>query len=409
MNNEISKLVVVGINHRTSMLSEREKFQINKKKIPEALNYLVGTGEVEGAVIVSTCNRLEFYMVLKPDADPFSIIYNFYFEKEIKDGSINKKLFYVYTGIDTVKHLFGVTAGLDSLLLGEYQIQGQVKDAYSVACSHNTADKIIHKLFHSAFRAGKAVRTETRIGSYNQSLSNVAFRIIKDKLKKEDVVTIVGVNQNTKIISEKLNKAGFTHLLFVNRKLYKAEELAERYNGLAFSLDYIEEPMISSKCVLSCTGAPGYIITSDQVNKIYSRNRHPRLLIDMAVPRDINTEGLIKDIEVIDMDGLKKYLGKENEEIMLDLPKAERIISDEANIFNVWNESLADESMSCLQEKIEEVRLQLLDEKKPQVSGSEFELLNKFSRSLVHRMKTIITQAIKTTPADAHQINKRAF
>ena len=409
MNNEISKLVVVGINHRTSMLSEREKFQINKKKIPEALNYLVGTGEVEGAVIVSTCNRLEFYMVLKPDADPFSIIYNFYFEKEIKDGSINKKLFYVYTGIDAVKHLFGVTAGLDSLLLGEYQIQGQVKDAYSVACSHNTADKIIHKLFHSAFRAGKAVRTETRIGSYNQSVSNVAFRIIKDKLKKEDVVTIVGVNQNTKIISEKLNRAGFTHLLFVNRKLYKAEELAERYNGLAFSLDYIEEPMISSKCVLSCTGAPGYIITSDQVNKIYSRNRHPRLLIDMAVPRDINTEGLIKDIEVIDMDGLKKYLGKENEEIMLNLPKAERIISDEANIFNVWNESLADESMSCLQEKIEEVRLQLLDEKKPQVSGSEFELLNKFSRSLVHRMKTIITQAIKTTPADAHQINKRAF
>ncbi len=409
MNNEISKLVVVGINHRTSMLSEREKFQINKKKIPEALNYLVGTGEVEGAVIVSTCNRLEFYMVLKPDADPFSIIYNFYFEKEIKDGSINKKLFYVYTGIDAVKHLFGVTAGLDSLLLGEYQIQGQVKDAYSVACSHNTADKIMHKLFHSAFRAGKVVRTETRIGSYNQSVSNVAFRIIKDKLKKEDVVTIVGVNQNTKIISEKLNRAGFTHLLFVNRKLYKAEELAERYNGLAFSLDYIEEPMISSKCVLSCTGAPGYIITSDQVNKIYSRNRHPRLLIDMAVPRDINTEGLIKDIEVIDMDGLKKYLGKENEEIMLDLPKAERIISDEANIFNVWNESLADESMSCLQEKIEEVRLQLLDEKKPQVSGSEFELLNKFSRSLVHRMKTIITQAIKTTPADAHQINKRAF
>ena len=227
-------------------------------------------------------------------------------------------------------------------------------------------------------------------------------------MRKEDVITIVGVNQNTKIISEKLNGAGFTHLLFVNRKLYKAEELAEKYNGLAFSLDNIEEPMISSKCVLSCTGAPGYIITSDRVNKIYSRNRHPRLLIDMAVPRDINTNGLIKDIEVIDMEGLKKYLGKEKEEIMLDIPKAERIISNEANIFNVWNESLADESMSCLQEKIEAVRLQLLDEKKTLVSSSEFELLNKFSRYLVHRMKTIITQAIKTTPTDT-QTNKRVY
>ena len=408
MNNEISKLVVVGINHRTSTLSEREKFQIDRKKIPEALNYLIATGEVEGAVIVSTCNRLEFYLVLKPEADPFSIIYDFYLKEKIIDGILNKKLFYVYNGIDAAKHLFRVAAGLDSLLLGEYQIQGQVKDAYSVACSNNSADKIIHKLFHSAFRTGKAVRTETRIGSYNQSLSNVAFRVIKEKLRKEDVITIVGVNQNTKIISEKLNKAGFTHLLFVNRKLYKAEELAERYNGLAFSLDNVEEPMICSKCVLSCTGAPGYIITSDQINKIYSRNRHPHLLIDMAVPRDINTDGLIKDIEVIDMEGLKKYLGKEKEEIMLDLPKAERIISNEANIFNVWNESLVDESMGCLEEKIEAIRLQLLDEKKPQVSSSEFELLNKFSRYLVHRMKTIITQAIKTTPTDT-QTNKRVY
>jgi glutamyl-tRNA reductase len=400
MNTEISKLIVVGINHKTSTISEREIYQINRKEIRAALNYFKSIKDVEGTVIISTCNRLEFYLVLKPEVDPFSILNNFYCRNNIIDKPLNKKLFYLYNGIDTAKHLFKVAAGLDSMLTGEYQVQGQIKDCYSIACSEKTADKILHKLFHSAFRVGKAVRTRTKIGSCNQSLSGVAFKIIKEKLKKEDVITIVGVNQNTKIIAEKLSRAGFSHLLFVNRTLHKAEELADKYHGLAFSLDYIEEPLISSKCVFSCTGAPGYIITSDLINNIYTRIKQPKLLIDMAVPRDINAIGLIKDIEVVDLEGLKKYLEEEKKESSLDLPEAERIILNEANLFEVWNEFLLDDSLCIFQEKIETVRLQLLDETRMKVSGIEIDLLDKFSRSLVHRMKSIITQAVQTTPPD---------
>jgi glutamyl-tRNA reductase len=398
MSTEESKLIVIGINHKTSTVSERERYQISRKKMRSALKYFNSMNGVEGVVIVSTCNRLEFYLVIKPDTDPFLIINDFYC-KNIQ-SSINKKLFYLYNGIETAEHLFKVASGLDSMLIGEYQVLNQIKDAYSIACSEKTTDKVLHKLFHNAFRVSKTVKTKTRIGSCNQSLSGVAFKIIKEKFKKEDVITIIGVNQNTKIIAEKLSKAGYSHLLFVNRTLHKAEELAEKYKGVAFSLDYVEEPLISSKCVFSCTGASGYIINSDLINEIYLKNGLPKLIIDMAVPRDINTTGLVNDVEVIDLEGLKKYLEAEQKETALDLPEAERIISNEANIFKVWNESQIEDSFCLIQEKIEAIRLQLLDEIRLQISGDEIELLDKFSHSLVHRMKSLITQAIKTTPVD---------
>ena len=295
---------------------------------------------------------------------------------------------------DVANHLFHVITGLDSMLFGEYQVQGQIKDAYSLACSQKTADKIIHKLFHAAFRIGKQVRTETKIGSGNHSLSGIAFRIIKDKLSKDDVITIIGVNQNTKIIAEHLHKAGFTHLIFVNRTLYKAEELAERYGGLAFSLDKIEDPFICSKCIFACTGADDYIIDSNVINKIYEKSKCLNLIVDMAVPRDINPKGLLPEIELIDLEKLKTYLSKQKADSFKDEPLAEKLISDELKLFEAWNDSQKDEYLGLFAERSESIRLRLMDEMKLQVSEEELQLLDKFSRSLLHRMKSTINQTI---------------
>lgn len=394
MDNETLQLFVVGINYKTSTVSEREIFQINRKEISRSLNYFNCRKEVEGVAIVSTCNRLEFYLVLKQNAQPFDIVNNFYFDQKRISASQEQNLFYIYSGSEVASHLFKVITGLDSMLLGEYQVQGQIKEAYSLACSQKSADKILHKLFHAAFRVGKNVRSKTKIGSGKQSLSGVAAQIIKEKLKKEDIVTIVGVNQNTKIMAEMLSNSGFSHLIFVNRTLYKAEELAEKYNGLAFSLDRIHEPLISSKCVFTCTGSADYILSSEVINATYNKSHCPSLLVDMAVPRDINTEGIIKEIEVIDLEELKKYLEDQKTDIEVDIPLAEKIISDETNIFEVWNEFQKDDYLGVFAEKIESIRLQLLDETKLQVSEEEMHLLDKFSRSLLHRMKSTITQTV---------------
>jgi glutamyl-tRNA reductase len=392
MNNETFQLFVVGINYETSTISEREIFLINRKEISWSLHNFNSRKEVEGVVIVSTCNRLEFYLVLKQNTHPFDIVNDFYLEKKEIFANQRQNLFYIHSGTEVASHLFKVITGLDSMLLGEYQVQGQIKEAYSLACSQKSADKILHKLFHAAFRVGKNVRSKTRIGSGKQSLSGVAAQIIKEKLKREDIVTIVGVNQNTKIIAELLSIAGFSHLIFVNRTLYKAEELAEKYNGLAFSLDRIQEPLISSKCVFTCTGSADYIISSEVINNSYNKSRCPSLLIDMAVPRDINTNSITSDIEIIDLEVLKKYLEDQKSEIEVDVPLAKNIISNEANIFEVWNESQNDDSLGVFAEKIETIRLKLLDETKLHVSENELHLLDIFSRSLLHRLKSTITQ-----------------
>jgi len=402
MNNENFQLVVAGINYKTSTISERERFQINRKEIPEALRYFQSKEQVEGVVIVSTCNRLEFYFVLKHNIDPFPLVNNYFIEKKNIEACNKPELFYMHRNGEVAKHLFRVTTGLDSMILGEYQVQGQIKEAYSIACSQKTADKILHKLFHTAFRTGKSVRNETKIGSGKQSLSGIASQVIKEKVHKEDVVTIIGVNQNTKFIADKLYKSGFSHLIFVNRTLYKAEELAEKYNGIAFSLDRIEDPLISSRCIFSCTGAAGFIISPDVINTIYKKSNSPKLIIDMAVPRDINTNGLIKDIEVIDLEGLKTFLDKQEKEISLDLDMAEKIISVEANVFEAWNDSQKDEYLGYFAEKAEKLRLQLLDETRLQISDDELLLLDKFSRSLLHRLKSTINQTILI-----NEINKK--
>ena len=394
MENEPLQLFVVGINYKTSTVSEREILQINRKEISSALNYFNLRKDVEGAVIVSTCNRLEFYLTLKQNAEPFALVNDYLFEMKKISVKQKQNLFYIYSGSEVASHLYKVITGLDSMLLGEYQVQGQIKEAYSLACAQKSADKILHKLFHAAFRVGKNVRSKTKIGSGKQSLSGVAFQIIKEKVKKEDVVTIVGVNQNTKIIAEMLHNHGFSHLIFVNRTLYKAEELAEKYNGLAFDLDSLHEPLITSKCIFTCTGSAAYIFNPDIINYSYSKSHNPSLIVDMAVPRDVNVEGINEDIEIIDLEGLKKYLSEQKSEIEIDIPIAQKIISDEVNIFEVWNESQKDDYMGVFAEKVESIRLQLLDETKLQVSEEELLLLDKFSRSLLHRMKSTITQTM---------------
>lgn len=402
MKDDNTELVVIGISHKTSTVREREIFQIDRKNIGQALGYFKSLPVVKEVVIISTCNRLEFYFVIKKDVEVFSLLEEFY---SGKSKGIPSKLFYRYKDVDAARHLFKVIAGLDSMILGEYQVQGQIKDAYSIACAEKTADTILHKLFHAAFRTGKSIRSKTKIGNGNQSISGVASKILKVKLSKTDRVTIIGVNQNTKIIAKELYDAGFTNLVFANRTYFKAEELAEKYNGNAFNLEFLEEAIINSKCIISSTGAPGFIIDSNLLNKIYLQKKQLKLLIDIAVPRDINTEGLTKDIEVIDLEGLKKYLDEARNDVVEDIPAAERIIADEAKIFEAWSESSKDARMSMIEEKIESLRLQVLNDMKTRISEDELQLLDKFSHSLVHRMKSTINQAINMNlvESDIHE------
>jgi len=395
MNEKKLNLVIVGISHKTASISKLEPFQLTNVELKNAINYFQSLDEVEGITIISTCNRVEFYLTLKKNIEPFNIIYDYFLNYKEFDALKLRESFYTYYNGETANHLFKVISGLDSVVLGEYQIQGQIKDAYSAACSEKAADKILHKLFHAAFRVGKSIRSKTKIGSGKQSVSGIAFQILKEKLSKNDSIALIGVNQNTKIIAEKLREACYLNFIFINRTLYKAEKLADQYSGRAYDLENIEEAISNASCIFSCTGAQVLIVRSDLINRVWKKSKKLKLVIDIAVPRDVETTGIPKEIKVYHLDELKNYLKNRQKEISLDLPIANKAINDEVKIFEAWSESQSDEEMAYYDEKIESLRIQYLNEIKEQLSDEDFQTFERFSKSLLHRIKSTIHQVAK--------------
>ncbi len=393
MEQKETYLYIAGISYKTSAIAEREKYQIGKKEMPQILKWFFEQGGVEGIAIVTTCNRLEFYFVIEKDHNPVDILKKFYFIRVV-DTSDFDRLFYIKESTDAARHLFRVISGMESLVLGEYQIQGQVKEAYSVACEAKTCEKVLHKLFHAAFRAGKNVRTNTSIGSGKQSVSGVASQIMLGNLKKNNKITIIGVNENTKLLAGELQDAGFTNFIFVNRTLFKAGMLADQYGGKAISLDDVNQALSESDALFSCTGAPGSIISSDLLNGIAQQNKNLRLIVDMAVPRDIDNSSLPAQIKYFDIGNLQDYLSEQNKAQLESIPIAEKYIEDEVQLFQAWSESQNDKILEPYAEKFELIRQDLLKEYQEQLSEKSFEKLDRFSRSLVHRMQSTFVRAL---------------
>jgi glutamyl-tRNA reductase len=394
MANWESILYIVGINHKTSSVNQRESFQLSRKDIAESLEIIHGYDGVDGVAILSTCNRMEIYLVIQPQIDAYEIVKRFYFENKYIDIEEYKHYFYQLNGINATRHLFRVISGLESLVLGEYQIQGQLKEAYSKACEVKSVDKILHKLFHAAFRAGKNVRSKTCFGACKQSLSGVAAQVIIDNLNVSETIAIIGVNENTKIMAEALSKAGFYNFIFANRTFYKAEIMANDFGGRAENLSNLYKILFESQAVFSCTGAPGYIISSDLLKHLAVQERCPEVIIDMAVPRDIDTDGLPQEIKVYNINNLKDYLDKERENLLVDIPEAERIIEDEVSLFQAWSETQGNDLINPYAEKFELIRQQLLEENREQFSDQSFDQVNRMSKHLVHRMQSIFMRIL---------------
>jgi glutamyl-tRNA reductase len=392
-NNHI--ITVIGINHHTARIEDRELLEIDKKEIKEALLKIFANPAVESVLILNTCNRLEFYILVAGDEEPFDVIKAFYKEARSIEVENKRDVFYIYKGVEATRHLFRVISGLDSLVVGEYQIQGQVRDAYSLACDVKTMENVMHKLFHAAFRCGKAVRSKTSLGEGRQSVSGVAAGLFFEYCDIKDNIVIIGVNENTRIIARELKAAGYNNLIFINRTLYKAEIMAEEFEGEAYPFDKLMYILSNADAVFSSTGAPHYIVNSKMLQSLAKRNIGPELIIDMAVPRDFNTEGLPSRIKTFDISDLKEYLSKQSEKKAKDLPKAEKIIEDEVKVFSAWTEFSGSDLLKPFAEKFEITRLQILDEFRSQFSAKDFELVDKLSRRMLHRVQATFVNALK--------------
>ena len=337
----------IGLNHQTSSVTLREQLAFTPTRLDASLARL-GCGNGDGfhqireLVILSTCNRVELYGVTA-DRD-FETLEAFLSETQNIPFQDFSSHIYRLSDEMAVKHLLEVAAGLDSVVIGEPQILGQVVDAYSIARKHGTAGKILSRLFQTAIHAGKRARTETRISHNPASISSVAVSLISKKVNRlqQAQIMVLGAGEMAELAVEALRKRGARQITVVNRTRQRAQELAQRWDGQAEALEKLIELLPDADIVITSTGAPHTIIQGSMVKKAIShRPGRALILMDIAVPRDIDPEvGKIPGVHLFDMDTLADDLEYSIAQRVAEIPQVKEILAEELLCFLDYIETL---------------------------------------------------------------------
>jgi glutamyl-tRNA reductase len=299
---------VIGISHRTSPVAMRERFAIGDARVPELLAQLRTGGLAEEAVVLSTCNRVEVYTATTAD-HPSTLVRlrRFLVETCGYDGPVGDE-FYLLGEPDSLEHLFKVACGLDSMVLGETEILGQLKRAYELALGHRHTGPRLNKAFQRAFQAAKQVRTETNIQRGNISVASVAVDLAEKVFASLEgrQVMVVGTGETSERTARALVGRGAEQVIVANRTYDRAVSLAEELGGRAVSFHDWGAEFERIDILISSTAAPHYILTHDELAPLVHRRNRPLLLIDIAVPRDIDPEvNRIDDVYLYNVDDLQ--------------------------------------------------------------------------------------------------------
>ena len=353
-------LVVVGVNHRTAPVEVREKLSFSDHQLKEAFSTLLSYPSIDGSVILSTCNRTEVYVASLDVDTGLKVVREFLANWAGLSLSDIKNYTYNYTLYDAVHHLFRVASGLDSMILGETHILGQVRDAFLKASSLKASNKILNTLFQHAITVGKKVRTETGIDKNPVSVSYAAVQLacsffgsLKDKK-----ALLIGAGKMSSLTAKHLNYYGIKEIIVANRSFEKAEQFAREFNGRAVPFAKIYDILAEVDLVISCTGAPHLIIHKEQLESVIKNRQHPLYLIDIAVPRDIDPEiAQLPNVYLHDIDKLQNVVTKNLEERKKLAEMAENIIETELKAFIEWHSTqFVVPTIVALKKKAEEIK-----------------------------------------------------
>lgn len=337
-------LVIVGLNHKTSPIEIREKLSFPAATIGEPLAKLTGAYGLTEGVILSTCNRVEVLAITGDVEKGTWQIKKFLSDfHSIPLEKLDEHL-YVHQGEDAVKHLFRVAAGLDSMVMGEPQILGQVKDSYGYAVQSNTAGIIVNKLYHKAFQVAKRVRTETKIGESAVSISFAAVELARKifgNLAGKNCM-LVGAGEMAELAARHLQTNGVREIMVANRTYEKAVELVKCFCGTAIMFREFPHYLKNVDIVIASTASPNFIIKPEQIHEVMKERRHkPMFFIDISVPRNIDPEiNNIDNCYLYDVDDLQGVVVANLQERHKEAEQAEAIILDEIEKFYRWIKSL---------------------------------------------------------------------
>jgi glutamyl-tRNA reductase len=357
----IMNLILAGVSHKTSPLEVREKFALSEERIPGALRALHAEPEVEEAAIISTCNRVEFVVQSYEGQDGLEALRRFLesaLEIRFDDYA---HCFYVHRDYEAVRHLFRVASGLDSMVIGEPQILGQVKRAHSLAQEAETCGSVLEPVFNRVFFVAKRVRTETRVAESHVSVSSAAVEMAEKAYGdlRQRSVMIIGAGQMGELAARTLVAKGASTVLVSNRTQAQAVALAREPNGLAIHFSRIWEGMKGADIVICSTGCPHFIITRHDIERLMSeREGRPLFLIDIAVPRDIDPR--VREVPgcaLVDIDGLQQTASANLRERQEAVDSADRIVCLEAEMFRERQAQLhVVPTIVSLRRRVEQIR-----------------------------------------------------
>lgn len=333
-------LLTLGINHTTAPVEVRERVAINEQNLGHALKKLITVPQVDEAAIISTCNRTELYCEVNHvdhgKQEILSWLNNFH---NLQSSDTQP---YIYDHLDesVVRHIFRVASGLDSMVLGEPQILGQLKSAYQDAVQADTLGRNLNQLFQRSFNVAKKVRTNTEIGANPVSVASAAVALSKNIFGdfKNHSALLIGAGETIELAAEHLNSAGIGNIVVANRSVERAQLLADKVGGRGVSLSYVGEALAKSEIVITATASTLPILGKGLVESALKQRKHkPIFMVDLAVPRDIEPEvAKLADVYLYTIDDLQNVIEHNLKSRQQAATEAESIIDYEVKEFSQW-------------------------------------------------------------------------
>lgn len=387
-------LVVVGLNHRTVPLSLLERVTVDDARLPKALHDVMSNEHVSEAVVLSTCNRTEVYVVAEKFHPAVGDLRNFFAELSFSAPEEIADHLYIHDADAAVDHLFRVASGIDSAVVGEAEILGQTRRAWEIAQTEGAAGSQLNLLFRHALETGKRARTETSIGRHIASVSTAAVAMAAQHLGSLQgrSVLVIGAGEMGEGMVRAIMENGISDLLIANRTPERAQELAERLGGRAIGLDELPAALTKVDLLLTGTGANSMIIEHAHVDRVMqNRNGRDILVVDVAVPRDVDpAAGQIPGVTILDMDDLRAFADAGMAERKREVELVESMCAEEVNRYlSVRSAREVAPLVARLHDEAEEIRLAEIDRLRARLGDldeRQLEALDALTKGIVAKL-----------------------